>query len=585
MAVLLVFAFLSGVVTVLSPCILPVLPIVLSSSAASGKRRPLGVISGLIISFSLFTLLITQIVSWLGLSANTLRIVAVLIIAFLGASMIVPKLNEIVEKAFGFLPRLAGDNQHQGNGFAPGFVTGLSLGLVWAPCAGPILASVTALAATQSVNFASALVVLSYAIGSGIPLLAIAYGGRSVIRKVPFLSNNLGKVQRVFGVVMLLTAVAIALNFDVLVTAWLTDRLPSGLSSALSAFESSETVSQQLDQLTNREGSPSYFVSGETTTKNLLSGERLPNLGTAPELTGITNWINSEPLTMEELRGKVVLIDFWTYSCINCVRTLPYLTEWYEKYKDDGLVIIGVHTPEFAFEKETDNVVAAAKRYNIEYPIAQDNDYGTWRAYNNRYWPAKYFIDAQGNVRYTHFGEGEYETSELVIQQLLAEAGAKVKEELTVESAVPITSLQTPELYVGYRRQAAFVSPEMVAMDQPAMYSIPDAVPLNRFAVSGNWVFTEEFAEPLNAGSRLMLHFQAKDVYLVMDSETPARIRVSLAKPKAKNLSPDINSQGEILVDGASLYHLASLEEFAEGWLEIEFLDLGAQVFAFTFGS
>jgi len=585
MTILLIFSFLSGIVTVLSPCILPVLPIVLSSSAASGKQRPLGVITGLIISFSIFTLLIAQIVSLLGLSASTLRIVAVVVIGILGLSMLIPKLNEIVEKALSFLPRLAGDNQHEGNGFAPGFITGLSLGLVWAPCAGPILASVTALAATQSVTFGSAMVVIAYAIGSGIPLLAIAYGGRSLIQKVPFLNKNLGKVQRIFGVVMMLTAVAIALNVDVLVTAWLTDALPSGLSSALSEFETSEAVTEQIDQLANRDGGADYFVSGEISKENLLTGAILPNLGPAPELTGVMNWINTDPLTLEVLRGKVVLVDFWTYSCINCVRTLPYLNDWHAKYADDGLVIIGVHTPEFEFEKEFKNVTEAIERFGIKYAVVQDNDFKTWRAFNNRYWPAKYFIDAEGNVRYTHFGEGKYDESELVIRQLLAETGVDADEKFSELSDAPYSSEQTPETYVGYGRQVAFVSPEPLLNDQAGTYSLPVDIALHHFAVSGNWNFMEEYAEPLEAGSQMILHFFGKDVYLVMDSAQPGRVRIDLLSQKVENLSPDITKNGEIVIDEARLYHLVSFDEPMEGTLVINYLDPNIQVFAFTFGS
>jgi cytochrome c biogenesis protein CcdA/thiol-disulfide isomerase/thioredoxin len=558
---------------------------VLSSSAASGKRRPLGVITGLVISFSLFTLLISQIVRLLGLSANTLRIMAVVIIGFLGLSMIIPKLNELVERAFSFLPRLAGDNQHEGNGFTPGFITGLSLGLIWAPCAGPILASVTALAATQSVTFGSALVVIAYAVGSGIPLLGIAYGGRSLIQKVPFLSKNLGKVQRLFGVVMILTAIAIALNFDILVSVWLTQNLPSGIASMMSNFETSDLIQDQINQLSDSDMRTDYFTNSNLSLAELEMGIILPNLGPAPDFTGIVNWINSEPLTLADLRGKVVLIDFWTYSCINCVRTLPYLTDWHAKYQDDGLVIVGVHTPEFAFEEETQNVVNAVNRFQIEYAVAQDNDYATWRAYNNRFWPAKYFIDVQGNVRYVHFGEGEYEESELVIRQLLAEAGMEIDEALTREEAVPISSGQTPELYIGYGRQEAFVSPTPLVIDEEATYSEPDRVPLHHFAVSGRWVFRREHAMSLEAGNQLTLHFNAKDVYLVLDSELPGRIRVNLPSPQLENKSPDIDENGEILIDQASLYHLVSLDGITEGTVTIDFLDPGLQVFAFTFGS
>jgi len=579
------FSLLSGLVTVLSPCVLPVLPIVLSSSASKGKKRPLGVITGLIISFSIFTLAISQIVKLLGLSAQTLRYIAISVVGLLGLSMIIPKFNEWIEKALSFIPNMAGNSHKEGSGFLPGFITGLSLGLVWAPCAGPILASVTALAATSQVSFSAVIVVISYAIGAGIPLLAIAYGGRSLIQKVPFFSKNLGRVQKVFGVIMILTAILIALNVDVLVTTWLTQRLPEGWSTALTAFETGDVISERLDQVSGNEGGPSYFVTGEINKENLQSGVELPNLGPAPELTGITNWINSDPLTLAELRGKVVIVDFWTYSCINCVRTLPYITDWNTKYAHDGLVIIGVHAPEFEFEKETKNVLDAVERFGIEYPVAQDNEFSTWRAFNNRYWPAKYFIDAEGNVRYTHFGEGKYEESELVIKQLLSEIGVESSEELTAVEKKEYSSDQTPETYVGFGRQNAFSSPEELQHLETALYSFPVELPLHHFALSGDWLVGLEYARSEESGAQLNIHFSARDVFLVMDSAVPAEVKVELLAPDMKNTSEDLDADSSILVDEARLYHLVSLDQVVDGTLLLTFSEPGIESFAFTFGS
>jgi len=581
MAILILFSVLSGVVTVLSPCVLPVLPIVLSSSASKGKRRPLGVISGLILSFSLFTLAISQIVRVLGLSANTLRLVAVSVIGLLGVSMIIPKFTEWIEKALSFIPNLVKDGHKEGNGFWPGFLTGLSLGLVWAPCAGPILASVTALAATQEVSFASVIVVVSYAIGSGIPLLGIAYGGRTLINKVPFLSKNLGKVQKGFGVVMILTAVLIALNMDVLVTTWLTDALPGGLSRALTALETSDAVTEQLDAISGREDQPAYF----TVETDVQADEPLPVLGVAPEITGINNWLNSEALTLADLRGKVVIVDFWTYSCINCVRTLPYLTDWHDKYAEDGLVILGVHTPEFEFEKDTKNVADALDRFGIEYPVAQDNDYKTWRAYSNRYWPAKYIVDADGNLRYYHFGEGEYEETELVIQKLLAEIGVDSSENLTEKIDKNYSTDQTPETYLGYGRQVAFASPENAASQASSTYSIPEELALHKFALEGDWTINREHIRADASGVELKLHFFAKDVYLVMDSDQPLQVRIDLLSPAVENRSPDLDASSAVTVDEARLYHLVSLDEAREGEVVLTFESAGIEAFAFTFGS
>ncbi len=364
MIILLLFAILSGLVTVLSPCILPVLPIVLSSSMTGGKHRLIGVIAGLMISFSVFTLAITQIVTILGLSANVLRMAAIIIIGVLGIGLIVPSLNARIERALSRLAVLSPQNSGQGSGFRSGFLTGSSLGLVWAPCAGPILAAVTTLAATQRLSWGAAAVVIAYAFGTGIPLLVIAYGGREAIRRIPLFIQNPVRLQQIFGGVMVLTAILIAVNADTLVTAWATSLIPASWTAQLNGFENSPLVSQKLAQLSQGSRTPAPTTQHPLPqtgnfTQNAVAAADLPDLGSAPEFTGIDHWINSTPLSIKDLRGKVVLVDFWTYSCINCIRTLPYVTSWYSKYKADGFVVIGVHTPEFAFEHDPTNVELA----------------------------------------------------------------------------------------------------------------------------------------------------------------------------------------------------------------------------------
>ncbi len=594
MLILIAFSVLSGLVTVLSPCILPVLPIVLSSSAASGKARPVGVIAGLILSFSLFTLAAAWLVGWLGLSANALRLAAVALLGLLGLGMIIPALNTWLEKAFGLLPGLVRPQRAAGAGFIPGFITGAGLGVVWAPCAGPILAAVTTLAATQKLSFGAGVVVVAYAFGAGLPLLAIAYGGRALIQRVPVLTRNLQRVQQGFGVAMVLTAVLMAFNADTLVTTWLSNSVPAAWTASLNSFESSPVVGQGLAQLKSGGATPAAPAVGNLADSaaatpaapaalNPAAAADLPNLGPAPDFTGIAHWINSPPLTLAALRGKVVLIDFWTYSCINCLRTLPYVTDWYNKYKDAGLVVVGVHSPEFAFEHDTANVAAAVKQHQIAYPVAQDNTFGTWQAYNNQYWPAEYFIDAQGNVRHTHFGEGNYDESEKVIQALLAEAGHAVQASLTQGPTVGFSAQETPETYVGAARQERFASPEAGDLNQTA-YTFPAALPLHNFAVAGNWSFQPEFAQAAQAGDKLELHFYAKDVYLVMSSDQAAAVQVSVVSPAQPNQSEDVNPQGQITVQGSRLYHLAGLANSMEGTLTLQFNAPGVKVYAFTFG-
>jgi thiol-disulfide isomerase/thioredoxin len=388
-------------------------------------------------------------------------------------------------------------------------------------------------------------------------------------------------VQQIFGIVMILTAVLIAVNVDVMVTAWLTDRMPAGLTSSLSNFESSQAVSQQLNDLSGNSDSPSYFVNGSQPQ----DGSSLPDYGPAPELAGLGNWYNSEALTLQELRGKVVMVDFWTYSCVNCVRTLPYMVDWNAKYADEGLVILGIHTPEFAFEQDADNVQQAIERFGILYPVAQDNDNGTWQAFNNHYWPAKYLIDAQGHIRYVHYGEGDYDQTELAIQELLAETGVNAQQDLSAPSNTEFLAGQTPETYIGFGRQSNFASPENLVRNSAGEYTFPPELSLHNFAVSGNWTFYQEYAQAEADGAQLELHFYAKDVYLVMDTPASGLVNVEILSPDQTNLSEDVDAQGNIMVDEARLYHLASFDSATEGTLRLTFQQSGIQAFAFTFGS
>jgi len=281
----------------------------------------------------------------------------------------------------------------------------------------------------------------------------------------------------------------------------------------------------------------------------------------------------------------VVLIDFWTYSCVNCVRTFPFLKDWDSKYKDQGLVIIGVHTPEFAFEHETSNVEQAVKRFGIEYPVAQDNDYGTWRAYNNHYWPAEFLIGPNGHLRYTHFGEGHYDVTEMAIQTLLEEAGYSVDQSLSDMNTAGFTQNQTPETYVGTGRQQNFSSPENIVTGEASSYTIPDSLPLHHFAVSGTWQFEPEYAKVTEAGVKLELHFFAKDVYLVMDSEQPKTATVTLISPDQPNQTEDLNPERQVMIDQARLYHLVALDKAQEGTVVLQFDQPGVEVYSFTFGS
>src|SRR3990167_7742555 len=423
MMLLIAFAFLAGVITILSPCILPILPIVLSSTIGGkeiGKSRPIGVVIGFVLSFTFFTLFLSTIVRFSGISADALRLVSVLVIAGFGASLLIPQFQVLLERLFSKLAGFIPSNQNR-TGFGGGLLIGFSVGLLWTPCVGPILASVISLAITGTVTFDAFLITLAYSLGTAIPMFLIMLGGQNALRRVPWLLSNTARIQKLFGVLMILVAIGIYFNVDRRFQTYILNAFPK-YGIGLTKFEDNELIRNQLDKKAGTE------VKKEDMGKPLFDLIE-PKGVKAPEIIPGGVWFNSEPLTLEKLRGKVVIIDFWTYSCINCQRTLPYLRDWNKKYKDKGLVIIGVHAPEFEFEKSEKNVADAIKDFKLTYPIVQDNEFETWRAYNNRYWPAKYFIDKEGYIRYSHFGEGAYDESEKVIQELLKETGAEVSNE------------------------------------------------------------------------------------------------------------------------------------------------------------
>lgn len=572
MIVLILFAFIAGVVTVLSPCILPILPIVLSSSVGgekSGYRRPFGVVIGFVASFTFFTLFLSTIVRVSGISPETLRLVAVVIIAGFGLTLVVPYLRNMLEELFSVFGRFAPKGTIK-KGFIPGLFMGFSLGLLWTPCVGPILASVISLSLTGSVTFNALLITLAYSLGTALPMFAIMWGGRALLQKVPWLLIHAGKIQQVFGVLMILTALAILFNVDRTFQTFILKTFPQ-YGVGLTKIEDRESVRKALDTSGGKEQS-------QRDSSGLLSPKEIK----APEIISEGVWINSEALLLEALRGKVVIIDFWTYSCINCQRTLPYLKKWDEKYRDEELVIIGVHAPEFEFEKSEKNVRQAVEDFGIKYPVVQDNNFATWRAYQNRYWPAKYFIDAEGYVRYTHFGEGEYEESERVIQELLKEAGAQAVMEKIDTVEVFRSGVGTPETYLGYGRGENNVSPEKITPDVVQTYSAPSRIPSNKVSFSGEWVVTKEHADP-KSGSSLYFNYSAQQVFLVMRPKgDTAHLRVYV--DETLQYFGEDNKEGVVTVDADRLYKLIQTPKPGRHTLRLEFLDDNAEVYAFTFG-
>ncbi len=571
MILLLTFSFLAGMVTILAPCIWPVLPIVLSSSMGKGHQRPLGITLGVMISFTVLTLFTSYLIRIFHFDPNVLRMIAVVIIAFLGLSMIIPALSTRLELLVSRLTSAFGNrgNQH-GNGFVPGFITGLSLGVLWTPCAGPILATIAALAATGKVNSDVVLLTIAYVLGLGIPLFAIAYGGKKLITQTRGLSKYTGRIQQIFGVITILAAIAIFTHYDQKLQIKLIEAFPK-LGTAVNGFESSGLVSSQLQNLTG---------AGQKRTGS-----------SAPDLIGITQWFNlpddKKSLTLSDLKGKVVLIDFWTYTCINCLRTLPHINSWYQKYKDQGFVVIGVHTPEFVFERDAKNVQNAIKSYAIAYPVAQDNNYATWNNYHNEYWPAEYLIDATGNIRHTHFGEGDYSQTESAIQTLLKEAGQKVVSFVDELPDQTPTIALSPETYLGAKRMQYYYPTGSLGIGVQNLTLSKDPN-LNSFSLGGTWNITNENAI---TGEHAILnyHFYAAKVFLVLRPGTAAaQAKVKLFLDDQPVTSANQGSDvvnGEITITSDKLYNLIDLQgNVGNHTLRLEFQYSGIELFAFTFG-
>lgn len=578
MFILVAFAFIAGVVTILSPCILPILPIILSTSVDTEHRnrsKPYGVVFGFVISFTIFTLFLSSIVKSVGISADALRTAAVIVIAFFGFTLLSPKIQAIFENWISKLTRFAPDNSKK-QGFSGGLLVGVSLGLLWTPCVGPILASVISLAIIGNVSFGAFFITLAYSAGTALPMFGIIVGGRKLLARFSVLTNNLARIQMFFGLVMILTAVAIALNFDRRFQTYVLNKFPN-YGKGLTGLEENNLVENKLQQI--RGGAQEGL---KQLGNNLQVPSNLPKLGKAPDFMPSGQWFNSQPLTIEDLKGKVVLVDFWTYSCINCQRTFPYLRSWWVKYQDKGLVIVGAHAPEFEFEKNPNNLAKAIKDFDLNYPIFQDNDFKTWRAYNNHYWPAKYLIDKDGYIRYKHFGEGKYDETEKAIQTLLEEAGSNVQQE-AISNPESANYARTPETYLGLARIANFASPEKPVMDQLKNYTVPKNLGSNKMAYEGTWYVSAEYANP-QKDSNLYYNFNAKEVYLVMSPKTDqSKIKV-FVDGKVQYQGEDVGQDGVVVIDSDKLYKLVKLSDPGKHLLRIEFLDDQTQVYAFTFG-
>jgi cytochrome c biogenesis protein CcdA/thiol-disulfide isomerase/thioredoxin len=539
MLVLIGIAFAAGVITAISPCVFPVLPIIFAGGASGGQRRPYAIIGGLVTTFVLSLLFVTWLLRQLHLPEDILRDVAIGLLFVVAATLIFPQLGDLLAKPlYRFSKRPAGD-------LGGGFLLGASLGLVFVPCGGPVLAYITTQTASLDLSWKRVALAVSYALGAAIPMLALAIGGRRAANAIRPLGTR--RARAALGGLMAVAALLISFNFPQKLQARVND-----YTGFLQSHVETTCAAQKRLAGRCRENSST-----------------LADLGTAPEVTGLSNWINSDPLTLKELRGKVVLVDFWTYSCINCLRTLPHVRAWYRTYRDRGLVVLGVHTPEFAFEHVPGNVEGAVRHLGIEYPVALDNDYGTWNAFQNQYWPAKYLIDRDGHLRYYHFGEGEYDTTEARIRTLLGESAETLPVANRLTDETPKTVL-TPETYLGYQRLERFAQ-RKITPDRFGEYRFPKrALQQSELAYSGMWkVAPEDIVAGLEA--RLRLGFTARKVHLVLGGHGSVGVFV------------DGQLKRTVRVDGSRLYTLLRMPSLRSGLLELRFSP-GVRGYAFTFG-
>ena len=658
---LFALAYIGGVLTIASPCILPVLPFVFARADQPFLRRGLPLLLGMGLTFAVVATLAAVGGGWAVQANEYGRYIAITLLAFFGVTLLFPELSDRLTRPLvalgGRLSESADRNENAGSVW-PSLLLGIATGLLWAPCAGPILGLILTGAALQGANVQTTFLLLAYAAGAATSLaLALLIGGRVFTA----MKRSLGAgewVRRGLGAAVLVAVVAIFFGVD---TGFLTqvsfantasleqslvDRIHPASAKVAAAEPSSSLVmagdgammsanpammmsanapsmamtgkvaAEPSSSVVTPEGggammsaNPAMMKSANAPTMAMNSNpaamvkaakapapEALPVEGSLPSLAGAVQWLNSAPLTAEQLKGKVVLVDFWTYSCINCLRSIPYVRAWADKYKDQGLVVIGVHAPEFAFEKNIYNVNQAVAKLGIDYPVAVDNDYAIWRAFNNEYWPADYFIDANGKIRHHFFGEGDYAQSEKVIQQLLAEAG---KGNLPVdmvsvsatgaEAASDQADVMSPETYIGFARAENFASPGGAVGDSPHVYATGDLSRLNDWGLSGDWTVGGQSATLNKTDGAISFRFHARDLHLVLGPSAdgkPVRFRVTIdgAAP-GESHGADTNAAGEGTVTDHRLYQLVRQSgPIMDHTFSIQFLDPDVQAYAFTFG-
>lgn len=539
-------AFVEGFALIISPCILPILPIILSGSISGSKSRPYGIIFGFILSFALFTLFSRTLVSWFGLDLDLIRNISFILLIIFGLVMISTFLGDYFNRITQGLANLgfkATENNNQG-GFSSGIAFGALVGLIWTPCAGPILAAVIVQTLLQESTITSFLIILAFAIGAGVPMLMLCIFGHRLSSKINLFQKHSILIRKILGIIIIVAVIFMYFGNPLITT------------KLLSPGES------------------------KLNSKELISG--VTNPYPAPDFKDISAWINSPALNINELKGKVVLIDFWAYSCINCIRSLPYVKDWYQKYSKDGLVIVGVHSPEFDFERDLGNVKKAVREDGILYPVALDNNFGTWQNYRNHYWPAHFLIDKNGDVVYTHFGEGEYDVTENNIRYLLG-LNSRMP---SVKKNLQNYEVETPETYLGYARGDNYAGVEPIMRDVGAVYSFPLELFDDSWALKGGWIISNDKITSMQPNSAIRIHFNAQQVYAVMGNSTGKPIAVTLRlddKSVVDRNGQDVKNS-IVKVDGHNIYSLLDMGTNANGILEMVADKPGLEIYTFTFG-
>lgn len=539
----LLLAFIEGFALILSPCILPIAPIFLAGSLTGSKRRPLGIVAGFVLFFTFIVFFSRQFVQYTGIELNHLRDWSFALLCLLGLIMLIPSLSDKFQQwtqrlsnvgSFSFL-------YHPNSGFLNGLIFGGLIAIIWTPCAGPILATIILQTVTQKTTALSFITLLSFATGAAIPMMVLAMYGNKIIHTFAFFKKHTTLIRQSLG------AIIIASVFYMIY------------------FEEKFV-------------SISVAETGVKTATSLINGLWIPY--SAPPIVGIDAWINSPPLQLKSLKGHVILVDFWTYSCINCLRTLPYLKLWYSRYHAKGLEIIGVHTPEFDFEKKLDNVKAAVERYGIRYPVGLDNQFKTWNSFDNHYWPAHYLINKQGLVVYKQFGEGDYDVIENNIRFLL---GIDQRMPRNEANQAFLASSLTPETYLGYARADRQLSPPLI-INKINHYQFKNPLSANAWDIKGAWLIQADHITSKSANASLRIQFNAKQVFMVMGSAQPVKIYITLdGKPLIRNQGTDVKNS-HITVSQFKLYQVVSAKQLTQGVLEISTPAADVEIYTFTFG-